>query len=73
MTKEDFKSNVLTLQNKLFRYAVSIVADRDLARDIVQEVLMKLWDTRDKLNDIQNLESWSIRITRNKALDKLRL
>ncbi len=73
MTKEQFKSKVLILQNKLFRYAVSIVADRELARDIVQEVLMKLWDTREQLEGIQNLESWSIRITRNKALDKLRL
>jgi len=73
MTKEQFKSTVLTLQNKLFRYALSIVAERELAKDIVQEVLIKLWDTRDQLDDIQNLESWCIRITRNKALDKLRL
>ena len=73
MTRELFKTRVLPLQNKLFRYAISIVAERELAKDIVQEVLIKLWDQRDQLDQIKHLESWAIRLTRNRALDKLRL
>ena len=73
MTREQFKTQVLSLQNKLFRYALSIVAERELAKDIVQEVLMKLWDERERLDQIKQLEAWCIRLTRNKAFDKLRL
>ena len=73
MTREQFKTQVLPLQNKLFRYALSIVAERELARDIIQEVLMKLWNQRLELHQIKQLEAWCIRLTRNKAYDKLRL
>ncbi len=73
MTREQFKTQVLPLQNKLYRYALSIVADKELARDIVQEVLMKCWNQREQLDQIRRIEAWCIRLTRNKSLDKLRL
>ncbi|MEM9824813.1 MAG: sigma-70 family RNA polymerase sigma factor, partial [Bacteroidota bacterium] len=73
MTKEQFNNQVLSLQNKLFRYALSIVANRELARDVVQEVLMKCWDQRQQLDQVRQIEAWCIRLTRNKAYDKLKL
>lgn len=73
MTKEHFQTQVLSLQNKFFRYALSIVKERELARDVVQEVLLKLWDQRTKLEEVQNIEAWCIRMIRNKAYDKLKL
>ena len=73
MTREQFTTQVLSLQNKLFRYALSIVGERELARDIVQEVLMKLWAKRQELDQVKHLEAWCIRLTRNKSLDKLKL
>ena len=73
MTKEQFNNRILSLQNKLFRYAISIVADRELARDIVQEILLKCWTQRQELNKVKQIEAWCIRMTRNKAYDKLRL
>ena len=57
----------------MYRYALSMVFDNDLANDIVQEVLMKLWDRREQLSEINNVEAWCIRMTRNKSLDKLKL
>ncbi len=73
MTKEQFQTQVLPLQNKLFRYALSIVKERELARDVVQEVLLKLWNQRVSLKEVKNLEAWCIRMIRNKAYDKLKL
>lgn len=70
MTPEQFKIEVLPLKDKLYRYALSIVYDTELAKDLVQEVLLKLWQTREKLSDIKNIEAWSVRITRNLAYDK---
>lgn len=72
MTKVQFTSVILPLQHKLYRYALSIVYDRNLAEDIVQEVFLKLWDQRDRLEGINNKEAWCIRVTRNAAYDKLK-
>jgi len=73
MNAQDFKKHILPLQDKMYRYALSIVFDNDLANDIVQEVLMKLWDRREQLSEINNVEAWCIRMIRNKSLDKLKL
>ena len=72
MTLKQYKSNVLPLKDKFYRYALSIVHEIELSEDIVQEVLMKIWEQRKKMAGIQNIESWGIRMTRNLAIDKLR-
>lgn len=67
-----FKIEVLPLKNKLFRFAWNIVKDEDLAKDVVQECLIKVWEKREDLKLVNNLEAWCMQITKNKALDKLR-
>jgi len=62
----------LPVKNKLYRYALSIVCDEELAKDIVQEVLIKLWNQRARLVKIKNIDAWSMTLTRNQSLDKLR-
>ena len=73
MSTEQFQKDILPLQDKMYRYALSMVYDMDLAKDIVQEVFMKVWRKRDQLSQIENKEAWCIRVTRNLALDKLKL
>ena len=72
MMLEYFKAEVLPLKNKLFRFALSILGDEDMAKDIVQETMIKTWEKRMELNQIKNLEAWCMTMTRNFALDKLR-
>ena len=67
-----FKEEVLPLKNKLYRFSLHIVKDEELAKDVVQESLIKVWEKREELHQIQNLEAWCMQITRNKSLDKLR-
>ena len=69
---ETFKSEVLPLKNRLFRFAYSILGDHDLSKDVVQETMLKVWEKRNDLSRIQNLEAWCMTMTRNFALDKLR-
>ncbi|MEM1119840.1 MAG: RNA polymerase sigma factor [Bacteroidota bacterium] len=73
MSTEQFKIDILPLQDKLYRYALSIVFETELAKDIVQEVLLKVWAKREQLATVKNVEAFCIRITRNLALDKLKL
>lgn len=72
MTKGEFQRDILTLRDKLYRYALSIVLDVNLAEDVLQEVLIKLWTKRDELGAVNNKEAWSIRMVRNKCIDRMR-
>ncbi|MCK5209209.1 MAG: sigma-70 family RNA polymerase sigma factor [Cyclobacteriaceae bacterium] len=72
MMLETFKSEVLPLKNRLFRFAYSILGDHDLSKDVVQETMLKVWEKRNDLQIIQNLEAWCMTLTRNFALDKMR-
>lgn len=42
------------------------------AQDIVQEVLIKVWNKREQWDEVDNLEAWCMRVTKNLSLDKLK-
>jgi RNA polymerase sigma factor (sigma-70 family) len=67
-----FKNAIWPIRDKLYRFALRIVQNATEAEDVVQEVLSKLWRTRDNWEQIDNLEAWSMRITKNMALDHLK-
>lgn len=67
-----FISDIFNLRNKLFRFATRIVGSSDEAEDVVQDVFVKLWQQRDELNEVRNLEAWTMTLTKNMSLDKLR-
>lgn len=72
MHQQDFTRTILVHKNKMYRFALSILGDEHEAKDVVQDVLLKLWETRFELEDKLNIEAWCITLTRNKALDKLK-
>ena len=55
--------------DKMYRYACSILKNKESAHDVVQECLLKIWKNRMKLPEIKNIESWAMRITRNQCYD----
>ena len=72
MHQDDFKRTVLVHKNKMYRFALSIIADTDEAKDVVQDVMLKLWETKDELGEKSSLEAWCMTLTRNKSLDLLK-
>ncbi len=72
MDLKDFKENILPIKNRLYRFAVRIVSDPVEAEDVVQEVLIKVWKNREKMEEIANAEAWCLRVTKNLCIDKLR-
>lgn len=42
------------------------------AKDIIQEVFLKLWAQWDRIPEIENIEAWLYRLTENKVVDFLR-
>lgn len=72
MDAETFKKVFLPYHQKLYRIAYRIVQNTANAEDIVQESFIKLWNTRDELENIDNTEAFAIIILRNTCLDYLR-
>lgn len=72
MNLEAFESRVLPVKNKLFRFALRFLADEEEAKDIVQDVLIRVWNGRDQMDGVQNWEAWCMRITKNLSLDRIR-
>lgn len=67
-----FRETLLPLKKKLFRYAYRLLNDYEDAGDAVQDAYLKLWEQRNKLDDINNHEAFSVTVTRNICLDKLK-
>jgi RNA polymerase sigma factor (sigma-70 family) len=72
MTLEAFQNRVLPAKNKLYRFALRMLGNDDEAKDVVQEVLIRVWNGRETMDQIQNMEAWCMRITKNLSLDRLR-
>ena len=72
MDLETFKSYVLPVKDKLFRFAFRMVQSEEEAQDIVQEAYVRIWNNIEKLREAANPEAWCMTVTKNLALDALR-
>jgi RNA polymerase sigma-70 factor (ECF subfamily) len=59
-------------EQKLYILALKLTKSDQSAKDIIQEVFLKLWDQRNQLSSILNIEAWLYRVTENKIIDFLR-
>lgn len=73
MEKERFVREILPLRGKLSAYARRFLRDPDEAEDIVQEVFLKLWSIRDSLERYYSIEAFSMKITKNLSLNRLKI
>jgi RNA polymerase sigma factor (sigma-70 family) len=67
-----FNNLVLPMSKKLLHFAFQMLHDTGEAEDAVQEVILKLWKIRDSLENYNSLEAFSMKITKNWCLDRLK-
>jgi RNA polymerase sigma factor (sigma-70 family) len=72
MLARDFKTDVLPMSNKLLRFALQILQDEEEAKDVLQDTFLKLWQKRDELERVENIQAFAIRMIRNRCLDVIR-
>lgn len=72
MKEISFRNDVLPLKDKLFRLALRITLNREEAEDIVQDTLIKVWNSRDKWQRLDSIEAYSLTIARNLSLDRIK-
>jgi len=72
MKPEEFRKTVLPEGRRLYAFAFRYLNSREDAEDVVQDVMTKLWETRDTLDRYQNIPAWATTVTRNMCIDRLR-
>jgi RNA polymerase sigma factor (sigma-70 family) len=72
MTPEEFRKLILPEGRRLYALAFRYLNSREEAEDVVQEVMMKLWEDRNKPVRYSNHAAWCTTVTRNCCIDLLR-
>lgn len=72
MTQKEFLNIVMPFKDKVFRLAKRLLISTEEAEDATQEVLMKLWNNKEKIEDYKNVEAFSMTMTKNFCFDKLK-
>ena len=72
MTQAEFTSLVTPFKDKVFRLAKRLLVSREEAEDATQEILLKLWKNKQKIGSYNNVEAFSMTMTKNFCLDRLK-
>lgn len=59
-------------ERPLQRFVFRVVKSEAQAKDVVQEVFVKLWEHRQEISQIRNIEDWLYKVTEHKMIDFLR-
>lgn len=71
-TLDHYSLLIHSVRDRLHRLARRLTGDGDAAEDVVQDVLMKGWDDRQRILGLDNPPAWLLRMTRHRAIDHLR-
>jgi RNA polymerase sigma-70 factor (ECF subfamily) len=58
--------------NRLYSFAIEFVIDREIAREIVHDSILRFWQSRHKLKDETNIKAYLLKIVRNLCLNHLK-
>lgn len=72
MLTEEFKKMVLPYHKDMYRVAYSILGGCDAAGDAVQDAMLNLWSSRNKLRNVADIKSYCLSAVRNTCIKALR-
>lgn len=72
MNYTEFDKRVLSMKDRIYRLARSMLCDTAEAQDATQDILEKLWRQKDSLAGYDNLEAFVYTSTRNHCIDRIR-
>ena len=72
MKQTDFLKVVLPFKDKVFRLAKRLLVSTEEAEDATQELLFKLWKSKEKIADYKNVEAFAMTMTKNYCYDRLK-
>ena len=66
-TKEGFSAEIGKLTGLLFTVSYSLLEDRELCNDAVQNALLRAWEKRFTLRKESNFKAWIVKIVMNES------
>ena len=72
MDYKEFCDIYLPLTDGLYKVAFYILESEQDAKDAVQDLYIKLWDSRDTLDSVHNPMGYGIRLLKNICIDRIR-
>lgn len=72
MTHETFRDTVFILKDEMYRFAKRFVMSSDEAEDVVQDLMLKFWQMKEKLSEYGNLKSYAMKCVKNECLNRLK-
>lgn len=72
MTAIEFNSQLIKLETKLERFALSLTSNPEEAKDLLQETYLKALSHRDKFVGYSNLKAWAFTIMKNTFINQYR-
>ncbi|MFD2582521.1 RNA polymerase sigma factor [Pedobacter vanadiisoli] len=70
--EEAFASLFYNYKDKLYGFIFRITESSEIAKDIVQDVFLKIWNTRHSTHHVENFNAFIYRMAKNAALDHLK-
>ncbi len=67
-----FSALFYAYKDKLYNFLYHFTKSETKAEDLLQEVFMKVWQARDTLSSVDNLNAYIFKIAQNMAIDQLR-
>lgn len=72
MTAMEFNNNLISLEDSLERFALSLTSNREEAKDLLQETYVKALTYRDKFEEFTNMKAWTYTIMKNTFINNYR-
>lgn len=72
MNQPEFMKIISPFKSRVYRLAKRLLVSDDEAQDATQEVLIKLWNGRERLETYKSVEALAVTMTKNYCLDQLK-
>ena len=72
MKTTDFNNELIGMQSKLEKFALSLTANRDEAMDLLQETFLKALQNKHLFQEATNLKAWVVTIMKNTFINNYR-
>jgi RNA polymerase sigma factor (sigma-70 family) len=72
MRQKEFLQIVMPFKDKVFRLAKRLLVSVEEAEDATQEILLKLWSNKGRMDNYRNVEAFTMTMTKNYCLDRLK-
>jgi RNA polymerase sigma-70 factor (ECF subfamily) len=72
MTTMEFSNKLISMEERLERFALSLTANREEAKDLLQETYLKALSAKDKFIEFTNFDAWAYTIMKNTFINNYR-